>query len=80
MFSDVVDIQSIGAAIRTCSWRRKTWASARCGSATSFTPYEELCQWLGEPGEMIAACRLAMPTKSPIARARKPLREVSRVA
>jgi nitroreductase len=39
--------------------------------------YEELCAWLGEKGEMIAAVALGYPDHKPRFRPRKPLDEVT---
>ena len=38
-----------------------------------FYAYEELCAWLGEEGEMIAAVALGYPAEKPAARPRKPI-------
>jgi len=43
-----------------------------------FYAYSELCAWLGETHEMIAAVSFGYPDESPNARPRKPLEEVTK--
>lgn len=80
MFSAVVDIQSIGAAIQNMLLAAQDLGIGSLWICDVFYAYEELCQWLGETGAMIAAVSFGYADESPIARARKPLREVARVA
>jgi nitroreductase len=42
-----------------------------------FFGYEELCEWLGEKGQMIAAVSVGYPDSSPPARPRKPVEAVT---
>jgi hypothetical protein len=43
-----------------------------------FSAYEELSNWLGEKGEMIAAVSLGVADESPAARPRKLVSDVTR--
>lgn len=80
MFEDVVDIQSIGAAIQNMLLAAQDQGVGSLWICDVFFAYLPLCDWLGEPGEMIAAVSLGYADESPIARSRKPYNEVVRVA
>ena len=43
-----------------------------------FYVYKELCDWLGETGQLIAAVSLGYPDESPGARPRAPVGELTR--
>jgi nitroreductase len=79
MLSDVMDIQSIGAAIQNMllaaadQWLGSLWIG------DVFVAYDKLCKWLGEKGAMIAAVSFGYADESPGARPRKPMSEVVRV-
>jgi nitroreductase len=79
MFDDVVDIQSIGASIQNMLLAAQDQGIGSLWMCDVFYAYEELCAWLGESGEMIAAVALGYPSESPAARLRKPVGEVARV-
>jgi len=72
MFDDVVDIQSIGAAIQNMLLAALDLGLGSLWICDVFYAYEELSKWLGESGEMIAAVSLGYPDESPAARSRKP--------
>lgn len=78
-FDDVVDIQSTGAAIQNMLLAALDLGLGSLWICDVFYAYEELSEWLGESGEMIAAISLGYPTESPEARPRKPFSEVVRM-
>ncbi len=80
MFDDVVNIQSIGAAIQNMLLAAQDLGLGSLWICDTLYAYEELCQWLGEEGEMIAAVSFGYADESPAARPRKTLSEVSRAA
>lgn len=79
MFQDVVDIQSIGASIQNMLLAALDLDLGSLWICDVFIAYEELCAWLGEIGEMIAAVSFGYPDESPAARPRKTMDEVTRV-
>jgi nitroreductase len=78
MFDDVVDIQSIGAAIQNILLAAVDLGLGSLWICDVFYAYEGLSDWLGESGEMIAAVSLGYPDESPAARSRKPYDEIVR--
>jgi len=79
MFDDVVDIQSIGAAIQNMLLAAGELGLGSLWMCDVFYAYEELCKWLDEKGELIAAVALGYADEAPSARPRKPLGEVMRI-
>lgn len=79
MFDDVVDIQSIGAAIQNMLLAAQSLGLGSLWICDVFGAYGELCDWLGEPGELIAAVSLGYADENPPARPRKPAAEVVRM-
>jgi len=79
MFQDVVDIQSVGASIQNMLLAALDLGIGSLWICDVFSAYEELCTWLGERGEMIAAVSFGYPDESPAARPRKKMDEVTRV-
>ncbi len=77
-FTDVVDIQSIGAAVQNMLLAAQDLGLGSLWICDVFSAYEGLCRWLGEKGELIAAVSLGYPAESPAARPRKPVGEVVR--
>lgn len=78
MFDDVVDIQSVGAAIQNMLLAASELGLGSLWICDVFHAYVPLCDWLGEKGEMIAAVSLGYPGESPAARPRKSYTEVTR--
>jgi nitroreductase len=76
---DVVDIQSVGAAIQNMLLAAQDLGIGSLWICDVFYAYEELMNWLGEKGELIAAVSLGYADESPAARPRKPLNEIVRV-
>jgi nitroreductase len=79
MFTDLVDIQSIGAAIQNMLLAALELGIGSLWICDVFYAYEELCNWLGEKGEMIAAVSFGYPDENSAARPRKPFNEVVRI-
>jgi nitroreductase len=75
-FSDLVDIQSIGAAIQNMLLAAEELGLGSLWICDVFAAYEELSSWLGESSEMIAAISLGVRDEHPIARRRKSFDEV----
>lgn len=77
MFTDVVNIQSIGAAIQNMLLAAQDQGIGSLWICDVFYAYEDLCKWLGAEGQMVAAVSLGYPDESPSARPRKPVSEVT---
>jgi nitroreductase len=78
MFTDVVNIQAIGAAIQNMLLAAQDLGLGSLWICDVFYAYEDLRNWLGEEGQMIAAVSLGYADESPGARPRKPVSEVTR--
>jgi nitroreductase len=76
--SNVVDVQSIGAAIQNMLLSAHELGIGSLWICDVFYAYKELCEWLGETHEMIAAVSLGYPDEYPGARPRKSVSEVTR--
>jgi nitroreductase len=77
-FSELVDTQSIGAAIQNMLLAAQDVGLGSLWICDVFYAYEELRDWLGEEGQMIAAVALGYPDEQPGPRPRKPLDTVLR--
>jgi len=78
-FTELVDTQSIGAAIQNMLLAAKALGLGSLWICDVFYAYEELCDWLGEKGAMIAAVCLGYPDETPAPRSRKPFDQVVRM-
>jgi len=78
VFDDLVNIQSIGAAIQNMLLAALDLGIGSLWICDVLFAYEELREWLGEKGAMIAAVSFGYPAESPAARPRKPVSEVTR--
>jgi len=76
---EVVDDQSIGAAIQNMLLAAQELGLGSLWICDVFFAYDDFCAWLGEKGAMIAAVSLGYANESPSARPRKPASEVTRV-
>ncbi len=76
-FTDVVDIQSIGAAIQNMLLAATELGLGSLWICDVFAAYDELCDWLGAEGQMIAAVSVGYPAQSPEPRPRKSVEEVT---
>lgn len=70
-YSDVVDIQSVGAAIEHMLLAATELGLGSLWICDVFFGYEELCDWLGARGQMIAAVSLGYSDHSPRLRPRR---------
>ncbi len=64
-FMDVLDIQSIGAAIQNMLLAAQELGLGSLWICDVFIAYEALCHWLGETGELIAAVSFGYADESP---------------
>jgi nitroreductase len=78
MFREIVDIQSIGAAIQNMLLAAQELGVGSLWICDVFYAYEPLSNWLGGTGQMIAAVSFGYPDEKPAARPRKPINEVTR--
>jgi nitroreductase len=78
MFTSVVDVQSVGAAIQNMALAAQALGIGSLWICDVFSAYEELREWLGEEGQMIAAMSFGYAGESPAQRPRKALSEVTR--
>ncbi len=79
LISDVVDTQSIGAAIQNMLLAAQDLGLESLWICDVFCVNEELSSWLGEMGTMFAAVSSGYADECPRARARKPISHVARV-
>ena len=75
---DVVNIQSIGAAIQNMLLAALDLGIGSLWIGDVFYAYGELGTWLGEESQMIAAVALGYPAESPDARPRQSVEKVTR--
>ena len=80
MWEDLVNIQSIGAAIQNMLLAAQALGIGSLWICDVFYAYEELRTWLGEEGEMIAAVSLGYADESPGPRPRRGVDQVARWA
>ena len=76
-FTEIVDIQSIGAAIQNMLLAATELGLGSLWICDVFAAYDELCKWLGAEGQMIAAISIGFPAQSPEPRPRKSVDEVT---
>jgi len=74
---NVVDTQSIGAAIQNMLLAAQELGIGTLWICDVFYAYDELCAWLGQKNQMIAAVSLGYPDEQPNARPRKTVDEVT---
>jgi nitroreductase len=78
MFEALVNTQSIGAAIQNMLLAAQGLGLGSLWICDVFHAYDELCKWLDQEGQMVAAVSLGYPDESPEPRSRKPVGEVTR--
>lgn len=78
MFSDVVDLQSSGAAIQNMLLAALDLGIGSLWICDALYAYQEFLSWLGEKGELVAAVSFGYPGESPEARPRKSIEETVR--
>ncbi len=74
---DIVDIQSIGAAIQNMLLAALDRGLGTLWICDVFYAQEELCEWLGERHLLVAAVSLGYPDEAPGPRPRKSVDEVT---
>jgi nitroreductase len=74
--SDVVDMQSIGAAIQNMLLAAQDLGPGSVWICDVFYAYDGLCAWLGQEHQMIAAISFGRPDEQPGPRPRKPMSEL----
>jgi len=77
-FMEAVDTQSIGAAIQNMLLAAQALGLGTLWMCDVWSAYQQLEEWLGESGELVAAVALGYPDEQPTARPRRPLSEVVR--
>jgi nitroreductase len=74
---DAIDVQSIGAAIQNMLLAALDLGLGSLWICDVFYAYDELCNWLGQEKQMIAAISFGYLDEQPGPRPRKPLSEVT---
>jgi nitroreductase len=74
---NIVDVQSAGAAIQNMLLAATDLGLGSLWICDVFSAYTELCEWLGETHQMIAAVSFGYPDEAPGARPRKGMDEVT---
>ena len=77
-YMDLVNIQTLGAAIQNMLLAAQDLGIGSLWIGDILFAYEELCNWLGESGEMVAAVSFGYADERPPARPRKTVPEVTR--
>lgn len=77
-FLELVDTQSIGAAIQNMLLAAQDMGLGTLWMCDVWSAYQQLSAWLGESGQLVAAVALGYPDEQPSARPRRPLSEVVR--
>lgn len=77
-FLEAVDTQSIGAAVQNMLLAAQDMGLGTLWICDVWGAYEQLTQWLGESGQLVAAVALGYPDEEPAARPRRSMSEVVR--
>ncbi|QRN82697.1 nitroreductase family protein [Chloroflexota bacterium] len=77
IYGDMVDMQSIGASIQNMLLEATDLGIGSLWICDVYFGYEELSEWVGEKGELIAAVSLGYADHTPRMRLRKPVDEVT---
>ncbi|MCX6085127.1 MAG: nitroreductase family protein [Caldiserica bacterium] len=77
-FLELVDTQSIGAAIQNMLLAAQELGLGTLWMCDVWSAYQQLSAWLGETGQLVAAVALGYPDEQPAPRPRRPLSEVVR--
>jgi len=78
VFGNMVDVQSIGAAIQNLLLAAQELGVGSLWICDIFYAYGEVCAWLNERHQLIAAVSLGYADEAPLPRPRKALDEVVR--
>lgn len=74
---NVVDVQSVGAAIQNMNLAAHDLGIGALWICDVFYAYMELCEWLGETHQLVAAVSFGYADEAPPPRPRKPVDEVT---
>lgn len=74
--AEITQIQSISASMENILLAATEKGIGSLWICDIYFAYDELCQWLGTDGQLVAAIALGYPGESPSARPRKSLEEV----
>lgn len=74
--AEITQIQSISASMENILLAATKKGIGSLWICDIYFAYDELCQWLGTDGQLVAAIALGYPGESPSARPRKSLEEV----
>ncbi len=74
---ELVNVQSIGAAIQNMLLAAQAQGVGSLWIGDIFMAYRELCEWLDQTHEMVAAVTFGYPDEQPSARPRKSVDEVT---
>ena len=74
---ELVNVQSIGAAIQNMLLAAHAQDVGSLWIGDTFFAYPELCEWMGQSHEMVAAVAFGYPDEHPSARPRKSVDEVT---
>lgn len=77
VFGDLVNVQSTGAAIQNMLLAAQDMGIGSLWICDVFSAYEELCHWLGEETQMVAAVSFGIAAESPAARPRMTVEDVT---
>lgn len=73
---EIVDIQSIGAAIENMLLAAEDLGLGTLWICNTFFAYPELCKWLNTDKQLIAAIAIGYPDENPASRPRKKLHDI----
>ena len=73
---EICNVQSISASIQNMLLTATERGIGSLWICDIYFAYEELCQWLGDEGQLLAAIAFGYPNEQPNARPRKALNEV----
>lgn len=76
-FTEIVDVQSVGAAIQNMILAAESLGIGTLWICDVFQAYEELCKWLKKDCQMVAALALGYKDENPPARPRKSIDEIT---
>lgn len=74
--AEIVDIQSIGAAIENMLLAAQDLGLSTLWIGNTFFAYSELCKWLNTDKQLTAAIAIGYPDEKPASRPRKKLQDV----
>jgi nitroreductase len=76
-FTDIVDVQSVGAAIQNMLLTATELGLGSLWICDVYAAYDEFCDWLKAEGQLVAAVSIGYPAQTPQARPRKSIDEVT---